>query len=342
MVWLSSLAEPDFRRDNRNLTSPTQRARDHIKNLNDGPEMELRQLRCLIAVADTLHFGRAAQNLNMLPASLGRQIKILEENLGTRLLVRTTRSVALTESGREFLESARDIIEQADRLETTFRENRRDQTSILRIGAIDSAAAGLMPQLLPHFRETHPDIDVELLEQKTFRLLPRLMSGRLDIAIVRPPEVRDARLFYQHLFYETAVVAVPGHHPLASRTSVTVQDMADEPLIVPERNSRPHSHDLTMKLFLEAGLTARVAQIAEEKQTIVSFVGAGVGVAIVPRWASRLAVGGVTFVPLKLPDGTARKRLALSAVWVRNSRHPARDAFLDVLTSQIDALAKTG
>jgi len=302
--------------------------------------MELRQLRCLIAVADTLHFGRAAQNLNMLPASLGRQIKLLEESLGTRLLVRTTRSVSLTESGRSFVDAARDIVEQADRLEVSFRENRQDQASILRIGAIDSAAVGLMPQLLPHFRELHSDIDVELLEQKTIRLLPRLLSGRLDIAIVRPPDVRDARLFYQHLFYETAVVAVPESHPLAKRKTVTVQDMADAPLIVPERNSRPHSHDLTMKLFLEAGLTARVAQIAEEKQTIVSLVSTGVGLAIVPRWASRLAVGGVTFVSLELPD-TARNRLAVSAVWVRDARHPARDAFLNVLKDRLSALAET-
>jgi DNA-binding transcriptional LysR family regulator len=197
-----------------------------------------------------------------------------------------------------------------------------------------------MPQLLPHFRELHSDIDVELLEQKTIRLLPRLLSGRLDIAIVRPPEVRDARLFYQHLFYETAVVAVPESHPLAKRKTVTVQDMADAPLIVPERNSRPHSHDLTMKLFLEAGLTARVAQIAEEKQTIVSLVSTGVGLAIVPRWASRLAVGGVTFVSLELPD-TARNRLAVSAVWVRDARHPARDAFLNVLKDRLSALAET-
>lgn len=146
--------------------------------------MELRQLRCLIAVADTLHFGKAAQNLDMLPASLGRQVKLLEESLGTRLLIRTTRSVSLTESGRSFVEAARDIVELADRLEVTFRENRQDQASILRIGAIDSAAVGLMPQLLPHFRELHPDIDVELLEQKTIRLLPRLLSGRLDLSLI--------------------------------------------------------------------------------------------------------------------------------------------------------------
>lgn len=301
--------------------------------------MELRQLKCLIAVADTLHFGKAAQKMDMLPASFSRQIKLLEEKLGTRLLARTTRNVSLTEAGSVFVDAARDIVERADRLEADFRDNVRDRMPILRIGAIDSAAAGLMPQFLPHFRDAHPDIDIELLEQKTIRLLPRLLSGRLDAAIVRPPEAADPRLTFRFLFFETAMVAVPDGHPLASRPEISVEDMVDEPLIVPERRSRPHSHDLTMKLFLESGLTARVAQIAEEKQTIVSLVGTGVGLAIVPRWASRLAVGGVTFVPLRLPSSLARDKLALSVVWLRDTRHPARDAFLDVLTGNLERLS---
>lgn len=303
--------------------------------------MELRQLRCLVAVADTLHFGKAAQALGILPASFGRQIKILESELGRPLLVRTTRHVELTEAGRDFAEAAREIIERADNLERSFREGTHGSTHVLRIGAIDSAAAGLMPQLLPHLREAHPEIDVELLEQKTIRILPKLLSGRLDVAIVRPPENQDSRFKFMPLFFETAVVAVPTQHPLAGRKVISVEDMAEEPLIVPERRSRPHSHDLTIKLFLEAGYTARIAQIAEEKQTIVSLVGTGVGLAIVPKWASRLAVGGVTFVPLELPSGPVRDRLALSAVWVRDTRHLARDAFLDILRSNLDALAAT-
>jgi DNA-binding transcriptional LysR family regulator len=277
--------------------------------------------------------------MDMLPASFSRQIRLLEEKLGARLLARTTRHVSLTEAGQVFVEAARDIVERADRLEADFRDTRQNRIPVLRVGAIDSAAAGLMPQFLPHFREAHPEIDIELLEQKTIRLLPRILSGRLDAAIVRPPEVADPRLTFRFLFYETAVVAVPETHALASRSDISVEDMADEPLIVPDRSSRPHSHDLTMKLFLESGHTARVAQIAEEKQTIVSLVGTGVGLAIVPRWASRLAVGGVTFVPLRLPAGLARDKLALSVVWLRDTRHPARDAFLDVLTDNLERLS---
>ncbi|WP_417687419.1 LysR family transcriptional regulator [Roseibium sp.] len=303
--------------------------------------MELRQLRCFIAVADTLHFGRAAQKMDMLPASLGRQIKLLEESLGCKLLSRTTRNVSLTEDGNTLVVAARDILERVDNVEAVFRDNLRERTSIVRIGAIDSAAAGLIPQLLPHFREAHPEVDIQLLEQKTIRLLPRLLSGRLDVAFVRPPELKDPRLIFRPLFHETAVVALPESHHLAGRSVISVEDMADEPLIVPDRRSRPHSHDLTMKLFIEAGLTARVAQIAEEKQTIVNLVSTGVGLAIVPKWASRLAVGGVAFVPLNVPAGTARNRLALSAVWLRDTRDPARDWFLDVLDQHLEKLAET-
>ncbi|QJF52606.1 LysR family transcriptional regulator [Roseobacter ponti] len=303
--------------------------------------MELRQLRCLIAVADTLHFGRAAQRLNMLPASLGRHIRLLEESLGGRLLVRTTRSVSLTDAGRDFVEAAREIVERAEQLATDFREQQKEQSAVLRIGVIDSAAAGLMPQILPRLRAGLPDVAIELMEQKTIRLLPRVLTGRLDIAIVRPPEVRDARLEFRPLFSETLVVAVPQNHRLAARKVIRVEDMAEEPLIVPDRRSRPHSHDMTMKLFLEAGLTARVAQIAEEKQTIVSLVGTGVGLAIVPRWASRLGVGGVTFIDL-VPDRDRTKgELALAAVWLRDTRHAARDAFMSVLEKDLAALSAT-
>ena len=305
--------------------------------------MELHQLRCFIAVAETKHFGRAAQRLGMLPASFGRHIKLLEESLGGQLLVRTTRHVELTEAGRAFVDPARELIEKADQVERAFREGPQGKSQILRIGAIDSAAAGLMPQLFPSFREAHPGIDVELLEQKTIRLLPRLLSGRLDLAIVRPPETLDPRrIEMQPLFSETAVVAVPADHHLAKRETLSVADIAEEPLIVPDRRSRPHSHDLTMKLFLEAGYVARVAQIAEEKQTIVSLVGTGIGLAIVPKWASRLAVGGVSFVPLDHSPRIVQDSLSLAAVWLKTTRHPARDAFLEVLQNNLEALSTTG
>ncbi|MEQ8348565.1 MAG: LysR family transcriptional regulator [Sneathiellaceae bacterium] len=303
--------------------------------------MNLLQLRCFVAVADALHFGRAAQALDMLPASLGRHLRLLEEHLGTPLVARTTRNVGLTDAGAELVEEARDLLLRADRLELAFRERERvrAQARVLRVGAIDSVAAGLLPQLLPHFRQEHPGIRIELLEQKTIRLLPKLLSGRLDMAFVRPPEVRDRRIAFRMLFPETAVVALSEGHRLARRHSLRVEELAEEPLIVPDRRSRPHSHDLTMKLFLQSGLTARVAQIADEKQTIVNLVSTGIGIAIVPRWASRLAVAGVRFVPLRFAAEAPAYSLQLSAAWLRGVRDPTRDLLMAVLDRNLDSYA---
>lgn len=303
--------------------------------------MDTKQLRCFLAVADHLHFGRAAQALDMLPASLGRQIRLLEEQVGTRLFLRTTRSVALTEAGAAVRDDIRALVAQAETLEDRLRGLRRRDGAVLRIGAIDSAAAGLMPPLLQHLRSEHPDIEVQLVEQKTIHLLPRLTSGGLDIAFCRPPDQRDPRLVFRTLFAETAVVALPSDHALAQRTQVTVGDLAEEALIVPDRRSRPHSHDLTIKLFLDAGLTARIAQIAEEKHTIVNLVATGTGLAIVPRWTARIAVPGVSFVPLALPQGRTLPNLILAAAWARGTRDARRDALLDTLDRHLADIERT-
>ncbi|WP_420326622.1 LysR substrate-binding domain-containing protein [Mameliella sp.] len=300
--------------------------------------MNVTQLKCFLAAAETLHFGRAAQSLDILPATLGRHVKQLEDHLGVSLFHRTTRAVSLTEAGNRVLEDARALVTQAEALEEKARAVRTAEAHVLRVGAIDSAAAGLIPQILQPLHESHPDLEIQIVEQKTIHLLPKLLSGSLDIAFCRPPDVRDPRLVFRTLFYETAVVALPKSHPLADRAAIEIADLAEEPLIVPDRRSRPHSHDLTMSLFLGAGLTARVAQIAEEKQTIVNLVAAGTGLAIVPRWTSRLRVEGVRFIPLAKTDATSQAKLILAASWARGTRDPLRDVFLTVLEAELEAL----
>jgi len=299
--------------------------------------MDLHQLRCFVAAAEELHFGRAAQRLEMLPSALGRFIRILEEDLGTRLMMRTTRSVTLTDDGAAFLKEARSLLAQAEALAAKFRMSGRKQAATVRVGAIDSAAAGLLPMLLHDFRMQRPDVTVQLVEDKTIRLLPRVLSGRIDLAFVRPPESPDKRLEFMFLFHETAVVAVSDRHPLASRKRVTVADLANQPLIVPERRSRPHSHDLTMKLFSEAALDARIVQVADEKQTIVNLVSADLGVAIVPKWTSRMATRGVRYVRLAASD---MNKLPLAAAWARGTRDPIRDSILETLKAHLSRYAR--
>ncbi|MDP2334746.1 MAG: LysR family transcriptional regulator [Reyranella sp.] len=301
--------------------------------------MDLTQLRCFVAVAEELHFGRAARRLDMLPSALGRQIRLLEESAGMPLLLRTTRNVALSPDGAALLDEVCALLGQAEALERRFHERGRRCARVLRVGAIDTAAAGLVPDLLHDFRERRAGVTVQLVEDKTVRLLPRLLSGRLDLAFVRPPESPDKRIEFLELFHETPVVALPSRHGLAKRRRLTVAALLGQPLIVPDRSSRPHSHDLTMKLFERAGLKPTIAQVAEEKQTIVNLVAARLGLAIVPRWASRFAVSGVRFIPLALENTTDLKLLPLAAAWLRGSRDPLRDEMLAVLRLRLSKYA---
>ncbi|HLZ04100.1 MAG TPA: LysR family transcriptional regulator [Bradyrhizobium sp.] len=301
--------------------------------------MDLHQLRCFLAVAEELHFGRAAQRLNMLPSALGRHIRLLEEEFGTQLLLRTTRNVALSQDGTAILADAGSLVAKADELKRRIRERGRKRAHALRLGAIDTAAAGLVPMLLHDFRSRRPDAAVQLLEDKTIRLLPRLLSGRLDLAFVRPPGHRDRRLEFRMLFHETAVVAVPTSHRLASRRRLAIKTLAEEPLIVPDRRSRPHSHDLTMKLFAEAGLRPVIAQVAEEKQMIVNLVSAHIGLAIVPRWASRLAVTGVRYIPLDVRAAGRLDMLPLAAAWLRGPQDPLRSEIMATLKANLQRYA---
>ncbi|SLM61259.1 MULTISPECIES: LysR family transcriptional regulator [Dickeya] len=302
--------------------------------------MELNQLRCFIAVAETLHFGHAAQRLDMLPSALGRHIRLLEEGLGTRLFIRSTRNVALTPDGQTLLEEGRVLLASADALAARFRSQGRLNASTLRLGAIDSAAIGLVPHLLPIFRQVHPEIDVQIYEDKSSRLLPRLKSGRLDLIFIRPPPQCDPWMTMRFLLYENVVLAIARHHELASRQDVSIHELAALPLIVPERRSRPHSHDLTMNLFVEAGLKPYVVQKADEKQTIINMVAAEVGGAIMPRWVSRMSVPNVRFIPIRRQNDSSCNGLPLAAAWMSQGRDSARDAMLAILERELPQIAR--
>ncbi|MGV1822404.1 LysR family transcriptional regulator [Agrobacterium tumefaciens] len=302
--------------------------------------MELEQLKCFVAVAEELHFGRAAQKMGLLPASLGRHVRLLEESLGTRLMSRTTRSVSLTEDGAALLEEVRPLLHRLQALAEEFRSRKNQQATVLRIGAIDSAAAGLIPPLLHDFREQCPGIVTQLVEDKSIRLIPKLIAGRLDIVFIRPREGLSRNLSVRTLVHETPVIALAVTHPLAASNRVSVKELGDEPLIVPERRSRPHSYDLTMKLFQDVGLHPRIAQIADEKQTIINLVAAGIGSAIVPRWTAKLAVSGVTFVPLASADVSSLRKLPLAVAWPKAVRDAGRDQLLELLDKNIGRYAE--
>lgn len=290
--------------------------------------MELQHLRCFLAVAETLHFGQAAQRLDMLPSALGRNIRLLEEALGTRLFTRSTRRVALTENGVLLREEARKLLAHADAIMLQFRQNPRRAQPLLRVGTIDSAAIGLLPGLLQLFRQHYPTVEIQLFEDKTVHLLPKLKSGRLDLVFIRPPAQLDAQFGRAFLCNEPGILALPASHPFADREMVDIAELEGMPMILPERRSRPHSHDLTMNLFHNAGIEVTVSQMADEKQTIINLVAAGIGLAIVPAWSSRYLMPGVKFVQL---NGAEQMGMPLEAVWMAGAQDEIRDNMLAML-----------
>ncbi len=203
---------------------------------------------------------------------------------------------------------------------------------------MDSAARGIIPKLLNIFVLAHPEADIHLSEDKTINLIPRLKSGWLDIIFIRPPESLDSRLEMRFITWETCMLAVPTGHRLAQKSVVKIQDFKNEAMIVPERRTRPHSHDLTMNVFKSAGLSPNIAQFAEEKQTILSFVSAGLGLAIVPTSFRNINNDGVTYIKLEFDEKV--KKLPLSVAWLKGSDELNVQALLKILSENHGALIK--
>lgn len=302
--------------------------------------MDLKLLKCFVTVADELHFGRAAQRLDILPSALGRNIRLLEEDLGLRLFNRTTRNVSLTRGGQTLLQESRELLAHADRVFMEAKQSADIKERVFRLGAIDSAATGLIPQLVHDFREACPEVELALVEDKTAKLLPKLLSGALDIAFVRPPQYPRPEIEFSFLLNEPAMVALPTKHPLCKLKKITISDLVEVPLIVPSARSRPHSYNLTFRLFREAGLQPTIVQQAEEKQTIVTMVGAGIGAAIIPYWSTRMTMDGVVYRPMVDIKGKQICQLPLATAWVSGFDDSIRDKLVEVLEKNIAVYTK--
>jgi DNA-binding transcriptional LysR family regulator len=303
-------------------------------SLSGTAPMDIKQLKCFASVAEELHFGHAAQRMNMLPSALGRQIKLLEEELGTRLLVRSTRHVALTAAGVVLRRDAKSILESLAAAELNVRRLAGGKGSPLRIGAIESAAVGLLPELLSELRERHPEIETQLIECSSVRQLQHLLAGRLDLGFVRPPVVeRDLR--YEFLLHETLVVALPAEHVLAGKNSIDIHELAEMRLIMPARQARPHSYKAVMRAFAVAGEEPRIVLEAAERQTMISLVAAGIGLAIVPSWVEKLRVPGVVYRGLRIERSVDCPESELGIAWCEDIPSSSREVFVGLVRSRL-------
>jgi DNA-binding transcriptional LysR family regulator len=297
--------------------------------------MDIRQLRCFIAVANELHFGRAAELLALAPPALSRQIRTLESELGVTLLTRTTRQVSLTRAGMVLLEEARAIIARTESAQIAVREASLASGRVLRIGAIDAASSSFLPEALVTFRDRHPGIEVKFVEAMTAPLMQMLEAGKLDLALTRPPKhVSDC--VFEVLRVERPLVVLNDSHPLAQRDVLTMIDLVGQPFIIPSRRIRPYAYDLAMAYFECVGAVPNVIIEATEKPAMMSAVAAGLGLSIAPDWVARLSYPGVTMRRLKgmLLDPPPPGAL-VGVAWRLHQKLGSRDAFLDILREQV-------
>ena len=288
--------------------------------------MELRHLRYFIAVAEELHFGRAAVRSHVAQPALSQQIMQLEAELGVLLLARTKRRVALTEPGRLFLVEARRALAQVATAVDTARRANAGEVGRLRIGYVDSALWGALPTVIGRFRERFPGVALTMLERLPAQQVAALRLGDLDVCIGPPPPLApDLRT--THVTEERVMVALPAAHPLAARKSIALSTLADERWVLVPARVPSRLRDLVIAACAAEGFTPRVTQEARELDALVALVSAGLGVTLVPTTAERIPRQGVVFRRLRGVD----LKFRLVAIWMRGPIPPTVASFIGVL-----------
>lgn len=289
--------------------------------------MELRHLRYFVAVAEERHFGRAAARLHMAQPPLSQQIRQLEDELGVTLLRRTTRRVELTGAGAAYLARARHILGAVDEATSEAQRFGAGLVGRLVIGCVGSATYTVLPGLARRLREELPGVDVSFRgEMLVPDQVAALLDGTLDLALLRPP-VHEPDVTVRLLRRERLLLAVPEGHRLSGRARVRAADLQDEDLVVHPGRGRSVMHEMVLSVCREAGFSPRIRHEVAETSTLVTFVAAGLGVAVVPEPVAGLGVPGVVYRPL-LP---ARLRVDLAAATRAGDDAPHLARALDVL-----------
>jgi DNA-binding transcriptional LysR family regulator len=298
--------------------------------------IDLRLMRQFVTVATELHFHRAAEKLNMAQPPLSQAIKRLEDTLGVRLLVRSKRQIKLTPAGRIFLNEARRTLEQAQR--TTEMTVLADKGLIgqIRVGFVGSATFSFLPRVLRKFREDFPNVELDLYELTTFAQFGELSSDRLDIGFVRPPIPNVIALTIERMFTEPFVAVLPHKHPLLSRRTIRLEDLANEQLITFPPLQVPSIFTQITLACNELGFAPRLGQSASQIHTMMSLVAGGLGVSIVPKSAETVRHEGVEI--RKFHDAPRQLAIDLSIAWRSDAKNPALDAFVLACRSVRDGM----
>lgn len=289
------------------------------------------QLESFVAVAEERHFGAAAARLNMTQPPLSRQIQQLERALGARLFDRSARRVQLTAAGEALLPEARRLLDASHRTELEIAAVARGRRGLLRIGYTVVAAQAVLPQLLARLREQLPEVRVSLREAVSAEQARLLEQGEIDLAVLRLPAPLE-HAATRRLPGDRLVAVLPLDHPLAGRERVSLEELAEDELIMFSAVDAAYFHDLVRRVLAAEGVAPRVGQNATQVQAVLAFVAGGLGVGLVPAASAAWAAGRVAIAELQLSPGAAElNRVEHHLAWLGEAPAPLVRQALAVL-----------
>lgn len=260
--------------------------------------MKLRDLHYLVTVAEQLHFGRAAEICHTSQPTLSIQIKKLEEFLGVQLFERSNKQVMLTVIGQEMVAHARVMLAEAEQIKQIAKAAKNPLSGLLKLGAFPTLAPYIFPKIVPAIKDSLPQIELILIEEKTEQLIEKLLKGEIDCALLALP-VEHTGLIAQEIFWEAFVLAMPRSHPLAKKTEISLADLAHQPMLLLDDG---HClRDQSLALCSRIGSGESNSYRATSLETLRNMIAAGNGMTFMPKLAIQESTAYIHYVPFKQP-----------------------------------------
>jgi DNA-binding transcriptional LysR family regulator len=282
-------------------------------------------LECFVALAEELHFGRAAERCHMSQPAMSQQIRRLEQLLNVRLAHRNKRMVSLTRAGDVFLDEARKLLRQMDDAAALALRTDRGEVGQLRLGVTAPALFVIYPEIAALFRQRLPNVGLMVREMTTAEQEHALRRGDLDVGLIHPP-LDDPGLAAEEIGRAPFHIALPTTHPLTRNTSVALRDLEREQVVIFPREIAPQLYDTVLLLCREAGFSLRIAMEAHPAQSIIALVAAGVGVGFIASETQRMDRAGVTYRPIRGPG----PQLSIGVAYHADEAAPSVRTFLAV------------
>ncbi|OLV15467.1 LysR family transcriptional regulator YnfL [Deinococcus marmoris] len=286
-------------------------------------------------MAEELHFGRAAERLNLSQPPLSAAIKRLETQVGVKLFGRTSRKVLLTPAGQVYLREVRQILERLSEAAEAARREERGESGQLSVGYKSGSLNTALPQAVRLFRQQHPDVELKLYEMNVFEVQPALLRGDVQVGLLYPARL-DLRLSFEVMFSEPLMLALPQGHPLARLDRVPLRLIANEPFVRYQRVVQPECYDAISELCRSAGFWPQVVQEVATGSAAVSLISAGLGVGLVPSSQRQASDGRVEY---RFLDGPTVS-VDFAAAWHRTDSSVLTAAFVAQMRAAGQAFTK--